>query len=134
MRRLPIALLVFAAFAIAQPASADAEPKTDEEKAFYAFGFNLSQQLAMLNLTPSEFELVKAGLTDGTLKKPAKADVKEFYTKFQQIAREVRIPPDWRENQDAVFEISGVPAGHWRAVASTVRCTAGRPSGCRGTV
>ena len=88
MLRVPTALLALVALAVAVPAFADAEPKTDEEKAFYSFGFNLSQQLSMLNLTSAEFELVKAGLTDGTLKKTPKADVKEFYPKFQQLARD----------------------------------------------
>ena len=88
MLRIRTALIVVLALATAAPAFADAEPKTDDEKAFYAFGFNLSQQLQMLNLTPAEFELVKSGLSDGVLKKPAKADPKEFYPKFQALARD----------------------------------------------
>jgi FKBP-type peptidyl-prolyl cis-trans isomerase FkpA len=88
MRPVAIALLVLAAFVTAQPAFADAEPKTDEEKAFYSFGFNLSQQLQMLNLTPAEFSQVQSGLADGVLKKPEKVPVKEFYPKFQQLARD----------------------------------------------
>ncbi|MBI3767664.1 MAG: FKBP-type peptidyl-prolyl cis-trans isomerase [Deltaproteobacteria bacterium] len=66
----------------------DPDMKTDKDKSFYAFGFNLSQQLSTLNLTPAEFALVKSGLTVGTFKKTPKVDVKEFYPKFQQIARE----------------------------------------------
>lgn len=88
MVRVPTALLVALMLAVAVPAFADADPKTDEEKAFYSFGFNLSQQLSMLNLTPAEFELVKSGLSDGVLKKTPKADVKEFYPKFQALARD----------------------------------------------
>ncbi len=88
MLRARTVLLVVLALATAIPAFADAVPKTDEEKAFYAFGFNLSQQLSMLNLTPAELELVKAGLNDGVLKKAPQADPKEFYPKFQTIARE----------------------------------------------
>jgi FKBP-type peptidyl-prolyl cis-trans isomerase FkpA len=93
MLRLRTALLTVVAIAVAlpafvAPAFADADPKTDDEKAFYSFGFNLSQQLSMLNLTPAEFALVAAGLSDGTLKKPAKVDVKEFYPKFQALARD----------------------------------------------
>jgi FKBP-type peptidyl-prolyl cis-trans isomerase len=83
-----MALTVLAAFGTAQPVFAEAEPKTDNDKSFYAFGFNLSQQLQMLNLTPEEFAMVQAGLSDGVMKKPAKADVKEFYPKFQQLARD----------------------------------------------
>jgi FKBP-type peptidyl-prolyl cis-trans isomerase FkpA/FKBP-type peptidyl-prolyl cis-trans isomerase FklB len=71
------------------PAAAPAEPelKTDEDKAFYGFGMNLSQQLGQLNLTESELDLIKAGLTDGILKHPAKVDGKQYQSKFQEIAK-----------------------------------------------
>jgi FKBP-type peptidyl-prolyl cis-trans isomerase len=88
MLRVPTALLVALSLACAASAFADTEPKTDDEKAFYSFGYNLSQQLQMLNLTPAEFEMVKAGLGDGVLKKTPKADAKQFYPKFQQLARD----------------------------------------------
>ncbi len=88
MLRTRTALLVVLALAVAAPVFADAEPKTDDEKAFYSFGFNLSQQLQMLNLTPTEFEQVKSGLSDGVMKKTPKADPKEFYPKFQALARD----------------------------------------------
>ncbi len=61
--------------------------KTNEDKAFYAFGQSLSQQFAPLGLSERELEMVKAGLTDGILKYPAKVDPQEFQAKFQEIAR-----------------------------------------------
>jgi FKBP-type peptidyl-prolyl cis-trans isomerase FkpA/FKBP-type peptidyl-prolyl cis-trans isomerase FklB len=81
------ASLAVAALVVTAPAFAEG-PKSDTDKAFYAFGFNLSQQLGMLNLTPAEFDQIKAGLTDGVMKKTPQADPKEFYPKFQQLARE----------------------------------------------
>ena len=68
------ALLAVAALAVSVPAFAEG-PKTDNDKAFYSFGFNLSQQLSMLNLTPAEFEQIKTGLSDGVMKKTPQADV-----------------------------------------------------------
>ena len=88
MLRVRTTVLAVALLAVAAPAFADATPKTDEEKAFYSFGYNLSQQLQMLNLTPAEFEQVKSGLSDGVLKKTPQADPKEFYPKFQTLARD----------------------------------------------
>ncbi len=88
MLRVSAALVAILLAAVVPASAADPDLKTDTDKSFYSFGFNLSQQLSMLNLTPAEFELVKAGLTDGTLKKPAQVDVKEFYPKFQQLARD----------------------------------------------
>jgi FKBP-type peptidyl-prolyl cis-trans isomerase FkpA len=88
MSRIRTALLVVMALAVAAPAFAQTEPKTDEDKAFYSFGYNLSQQLQMLNLTPAELAMVQAGLGDGVTKKPAKADPKEFFPKFQTLAKD----------------------------------------------
>ncbi len=88
MSRVRTALLVVTALALAAPAFAQSEPKTDEEKAFYSFGFNLSQQLQMLNLTPAELAMVQAGLGDGVTKKTPKADPKEFFPKFQALAKD----------------------------------------------
>ena len=88
MSRIRTALLVVMALAVAAPAFAQTEPKTDEDKAFYSFGYNLSQQLQMLNLTPAELAMVQAGLGDGVTKKPAKADPKEFFPKFQALAKD----------------------------------------------
>ncbi len=63
------------------------ELKTDEDKAFYAFGLNLSQQLGNLSLTEHDLDMLKAGLTDGVLKRPVKVEAKEYQAKFQEIAR-----------------------------------------------
>jgi len=68
--------------------AADDEPKTDEEKAFYAFGnSNIGPQLGALQMTPRELEMMKEGLTDAILKKPAKVDGKQYISKFQEIAK-----------------------------------------------
>lgn len=89
MLRVRTALLVCATLACAVPAfAADPELKTDDDKGFYALGFNMSQQLSMLNLTPEEFAIVKAGFEDGALKKTPKTDVKENFAKMQQKLRD----------------------------------------------
>ena len=88
MSRVRTALLVVLALAVTAPAFAQSEPKTDEDKAFYSFGYNLSQQLQMLNLTPAELAMVQAGLGDGVTKKSPKADPKEFFPKFQALAKD----------------------------------------------
>ena len=67
--------------------SAASELTSDEDEAFYAFGLNLSQQLGNLNLTEHDLALLKAGLTDGVLKHPAKIDAKQYQAKFQEIAK-----------------------------------------------
>ena len=70
-------------------AASDATPEltTDEDKAFYAFGVNLSQQLGNLNLTEHDLAMLKAGLTDGVLKRTPKVEAKQYQAKFQEIAK-----------------------------------------------
>ena len=66
---------------------AAAELTTDDDKAFYAFGLNLSQQLGNLSLTEHDLTMLKAGLTDGVLKRTPKVEAKQYQAKFQEIAK-----------------------------------------------
>jgi FKBP-type peptidyl-prolyl cis-trans isomerase FkpA/FKBP-type peptidyl-prolyl cis-trans isomerase FklB len=61
------------------------EPTTDEQKTFYALGLMMSQSLSPFMLSESEMELVKAGLTDGALKRTPKVDLKQIMPKVQQL-------------------------------------------------
>jgi FKBP-type peptidyl-prolyl cis-trans isomerase FkpA len=82
LRSIPA--LLAAAF-VAQVFAAD--PKTEEEKTMYAIGQALSQTVNDFSLTEAELEQVKAGLTDGVLKRPAKVDVQAYMPKIQQLAQ-----------------------------------------------
>ena len=80
----------FSAFlCVAAPAAfaAAPEPTNDEQKTIYALGLAVSQSLATFSLSESELELVKAGITDGVLKRPAKVDLQVFGPKIQQLAQ-----------------------------------------------
>jgi FKBP-type peptidyl-prolyl cis-trans isomerase FkpA/FKBP-type peptidyl-prolyl cis-trans isomerase FklB len=61
------------------------EPKSDEDKAFYAIGYSLAERLGPFALTAAELELVKAGLVDGVLGRERKADPRAYMEKIQQI-------------------------------------------------
>jgi FKBP-type peptidyl-prolyl cis-trans isomerase FkpA/FKBP-type peptidyl-prolyl cis-trans isomerase FklB len=65
--------------------AAEPELKTEEQKTLYALGLIVSQNLAPFNLSPAELELVKAGLTDGALKKDKKVDVQAYVPKIQEM-------------------------------------------------
>jgi len=75
---------VLSCISVAQAASP--EPKTEEQKTLYAIGIAISQSLSTFNLTQSELELVKAGLSDGTLKKP-KVEVNDYRVKIQELQK-----------------------------------------------
>jgi FKBP-type peptidyl-prolyl cis-trans isomerase len=85
MKRFLAACLVGVS-ALGTALAADAEPKTDDEKTLYALGLVFANQLAVFHLTPAEFEMVKAGLTDGVLKKAAKVELDAYGPKIKPLA------------------------------------------------
>ena len=84
--RSAAALMIAACFLAAVTASA-ADPKTDEEKTFYALGLALSRNLAQFNLTPAELALVQSGLADGVMKKEKDVNLDTFGPKIQELAK-----------------------------------------------
>lgn len=80
---------VFAAlFASASVAlAASPEPKTEEQKTLYAIGVLLGGNLSTFNLSKSELDLVKAGLSDGVLNQKPKVDVNAYRPKIQELQK-----------------------------------------------
>jgi FKBP-type peptidyl-prolyl cis-trans isomerase FkpA/FKBP-type peptidyl-prolyl cis-trans isomerase FklB len=78
---LAILLTVTGAYA-AEPAL-----DNDQQKTLYALGVALSNSLGTFNLTPDELELVKAGISDGVLKKP-RVDMQTYGPKLQELAKQ----------------------------------------------
>jgi FKBP-type peptidyl-prolyl cis-trans isomerase FkpA len=66
---------------------AAAEPKTDDEKVVYTWGFMLGRNAAAFNLSPHELDLVKAGMTDSANKRKSVVDVEKFGPKIDEFAR-----------------------------------------------
>ena len=67
--------------------AAGPELNTDEEKTLYAIGLAISSSLAPFTLTEAELELVKAGLTDGVLKREQQVDLQTYGPKIQAMQR-----------------------------------------------
>lgn len=86
MKRFVVSCVLAGLVAAGSACAADPELKTDDDKTLYALGLVLANQLALFKLTPVELDLVKAGLTDGTLKKPPKVDVEAFGPKIKPLA------------------------------------------------
>lgn len=61
------------------------EPTTDDQKTLYALGLAISQSLGSFTLSEAELEFVKAGLTDGVLKRPGKVDLQVYGPKINQL-------------------------------------------------
>lgn len=78
---------VFAAFFASVAYAADLEPKTEEQKTLYAIGVVLGSNLSSFNLSKSELEMVKAGLSDGVLNQKPKIDVNAYRPKIEELQK-----------------------------------------------
>lgn len=58
---------------------------TEQQKTLYALGLTINRSLSPFNLSPSELELVEAGLADGGLHKTPKVDLETYGPKIKQL-------------------------------------------------
>ena len=58
---------------------------SDDDKAFYALGVAVSQNIASFNFTPAELEKVKQGFTDGALGKPSQVDIQTYIPRLREL-------------------------------------------------
>jgi FKBP-type peptidyl-prolyl cis-trans isomerase FkpA/FKBP-type peptidyl-prolyl cis-trans isomerase FklB len=63
------------------------QPMTEDQKTLYALGVAAGQGLSVFNLTDSELEMVKAGLSDTVLHKPLKAELQPYMGKIQDLQK-----------------------------------------------
>jgi len=87
MRRPVLLLFLLVLLALPTAAPAAPAPTSETEKTFYALGFAISQNLNGFGLSEAELEMVKAGLTDGVLGKPAQVDLRAYGPKLQEVQR-----------------------------------------------
>ncbi len=85
MRLLAFWVSSLLCIAVSTASAAAPEPTNDEQKTLYALGVAMSQSLGTFTLSESELEFVKAGLTDGVLKRPHKVELQAFGPKIQQL-------------------------------------------------
>lgn len=79
-----IALLAIVACSPTQASS----PKTEDEKAFYALGVKLSQQLYIFDLTPEELKYVQLGMADAAAGRKLVAEPEANMQKLNQLAKD----------------------------------------------
>jgi FKBP-type peptidyl-prolyl cis-trans isomerase FkpA/FKBP-type peptidyl-prolyl cis-trans isomerase FklB len=80
-----LALFLFAS--VPSVAMGATEPKSEEDKTFYAMGLMISQGLGPMGLSEAELEMLRAGLTDGVLGKPRKVDLPTYVPKVREMQR-----------------------------------------------
>lgn len=63
------------------------DPKTDDEKVFYALGLDIGKNVEVFGMSPAELELVKLGLSDATAKRKPRVDLDAVRPKIFEMAR-----------------------------------------------
>ena len=66
---------------------ADPELATEDQKMLYTLGLAIAQQIAPLDLTEAELELVKRGVADAALKRSPQVDPQTYGPKLQGFAQ-----------------------------------------------
>jgi FKBP-type peptidyl-prolyl cis-trans isomerase FkpA/FKBP-type peptidyl-prolyl cis-trans isomerase FklB len=87
MLKVLISSMVAVLAAVSAAAAAGPEPTTDDQKTLYVLGLAVSQSLSPFNLSETELEMVKSGMTDGVLHKQPKADLNTYGPKIQELQR-----------------------------------------------
>ncbi len=64
-----------------------ADPKTEDDKVFYALGLDIGKNIDVFALQPKEAELVKSGLDDAIAKRKPKIDLEKVRPKIYEMAR-----------------------------------------------
>lgn len=67
--------------------AAETPVMSDEQKTLYAIGLSVSRSLSVFELTPSEFEFVKQGLTDAQSGKKSDIEATSYNGKIQELAK-----------------------------------------------
>ena len=105
MRLLVLGFLALLCLASPAAFAAAPDPATDDQKTLYALGLAMSQSLTIFTLTESELEFVKAGLTDGTLKRPPKVQLQAYGPKIQLLQQaRAAVVADGEKKTGAVFQ------------------------------
>jgi FKBP-type peptidyl-prolyl cis-trans isomerase len=71
----------------AEESMAEVSLDTEDQKTLYALGLAMAQQLAQFDLSAEDLDLVKNGLSDGTLGTEPKVALEEFMPKLQSFAQ-----------------------------------------------
>jgi len=87
MRFLATLMTAFALCVATSSTVLAAEPKTEEEKALYALGVALSQNITAFSLTDQELEWVKSGINDGAKGKTKDFDPQPYFAKLSEMQR-----------------------------------------------
>lgn len=70
-----------------QAPAAGGEPKSDDERTFYALGYSFGRNLSIFSMSPEELAALEHGIQDSIGDKPSLVDVDKFGPRIQELAR-----------------------------------------------
>jgi len=85
MRTLVICSTVLILATAVNAAADGPKLETEEQKTLYALGLTINRSLSPFSLSPSELELVEAGLADGSLHRKPMVDLETYGPKIKQL-------------------------------------------------
>jgi FKBP-type peptidyl-prolyl cis-trans isomerase FkpA/FKBP-type peptidyl-prolyl cis-trans isomerase FklB len=96
--------------------------ETDDQKTLYALGLTINRSLSPFNLSPSELELVEAGLADGSLHKTPKVDLETYGPKIKQFqeARAAAVAAAERKTSQVVVDQAAREPGATKTASGLV--------------
>ena len=118
MRKLMI--IVFVAL-LAIPACSQ-QPKTEDEKAFYALGVHLSKQISVFDMSPEELKYVQQGMTDANAGKKLAAEPEANMQKLGMLAqaRMVRTTEKQKELSKTFLEKAATEKGAQKTASGMI--------------
>ena len=94
--------------------AADTNVKSEEQKTLYTLGLIVAKQLSVFNLSPTELDIVKQGITDAVAGRKLEVELSPAYNdRVQDLARVRRkiqgdkLAPTYREYIDKVMKEKG---------------------------
>ncbi len=118
MRKLMI--IVFAALLVIPACSQ--QPKTEDQKAFYALGVHLSKQISVFDMSPEELKYVQQGMSDATAGKTLAAEPEANMQKLSLLAqaRMVRTTEKQKELSKTFLEKAATEKGAQKTASGLI--------------
>lgn len=69
-------------------AAAGAQPRTVEDKVFYALGMEFGRRIVSLSMSPAELAMVKAGISDAVARRASKVDLEQIRGASSQLTEQ----------------------------------------------
>lgn len=89
-------------------ATANSEPKTVEDKVFYALGMEFGRRVVSLSMSPVELAMLKAGLSDAIARRASKVDLEQVRAASARLTEQRKKASAEEEKKKALLFVDQV--------------------------